>query len=125
MRTRIWAAVTAVLIPVISNTSVSATLFSTPIDISKIAVTLLGLVVALLVALEGVLHHREQWQNYRTTEQYLQTQKHLFVNRVAEFSGLTDSDAFRLLVRNVEAAIKTENEVTLNVMSRSEPATTK
>ena len=120
MRARIASALSAVLIPVITNTNWSFSYGETSIDISNWLVTLLGTLVAVLIALEGVLHHREQWKNYRTTEQYLQTQKQLFLHRVGDYSALDDTKAFKLLVSRIEASIAEENAITLNVLTRVE-----
>jgi hypothetical protein len=67
-----------------------------------------------------VLHQREQWQNYRTTEQYIRGQKYLFENRVGEYSNNPLEESFKRFVTNIEAAIKNENEVTLNVLARAD-----
>jgi len=120
MRARIVSALSAVLIPVVTNTNWSISYGDVMLDISNGLVTILGTLVAVLIALEGVLHHREQWKNYRTTEQYLQTQKQLFVHRVGDYSALDDSKAFKLLVSRVEASIAEENAITLNVLTRVE-----
>lgn len=119
-RARIITAVSAVLIPFLSNLSFSWTLLGVTVDVARVAVSLIGLVVALLVALEGVLRYREQWTNYRATEQYIGGQRQLFLNRVGEYAEGSPEDAFKLLVRNVERAIKEENEVTLNILSRAD-----
>ena len=120
MQGRIASALSAVLIPVVTNIDWAVSYDGSSFDISNIIVTVLGTLVAVLIALEGVLHHREQWKNYRTTEQNLQTQKQLFVHRVGDYSSLDDSKAFKLLVSRVEAAIAEENAVTLNVLTRVE-----
>jgi hypothetical protein len=83
-------------------------------------VSLLGLVVALLIALEGVLHYRDQWKNYRSTEQYIRGQKYLFQNRAGDYSVEPLEVAFKAFVVNIEYAIKEENEVTLSVLSRAD-----
>ncbi len=124
MRGRITSTLSAVLIPVVTNINLEFIYDGTTIDISNIIVTILGTLVAVLVALEGVLHHREQWKNYRTTEQLLQTQKQLFNHRIGDYSKLDDSEAFKLLVSRTEAAIAEENAITLNVLSKVETAST-
>lgn len=74
--------------------------------------------MALLIGLEGVLHYREQWKNYRTTEQYLTAQKNLFCNNVGDYSALSKEDGFKLLVNRVETSIAEENAITLNVLTK-------
>jgi hypothetical protein len=124
IRSRMIAAVGAVIIPILSNTSFTLTFEGNIIDVPKIAVTLIGLLVAILLAVEGILHHKELWQNYRATEQFLQAQSYLFRNRVDDYAGLGDEEAFKHLVSRVERAIKEENEVTLNVLARSDTGST-
>ena len=120
MRSRIAAASGAVLIPVINSISFEVRVGGYGFDVPRVFVGAIGLIVALLLALEGVLHHKEQWQNYRSTEQFLRAQRVLFENRVGEYAMLADDEALRKLIEKVEGAIKDENEVTLNVLTRSE-----
>jgi hypothetical protein len=117
---KIWAAVSAVLVPIITNLSIPHITIAANfvIDPSKMLATILSTIVALLIALESVLHHREQWKNYRTTEQYLTAQRNLFLNKVGDYSILTEEDGFKLLVNRVETAITEENAVTLNVLTK-------
>lgn len=117
---RIWSAIGAVLVPIITNISfpnidLTENYF---LDPGKVLVTIISSSVALLIALEGVLHHREQWKNYRTTEQYLTAQKHLFINSVGDYSNLERKEAFKLLVTRIENAITEENAITLNVLTK-------
>jgi hypothetical protein len=120
LRGRVWSAISAVFVPIVTNISFPAIVISNDLtlDISKILATILSTLVAVLIALEGVLHHREQWKNYRTTEQFLTTQKNLFLNKVGDYSGLAHDDAFKLLVNRVETAIIEENAITLNVLTK-------
>lgn len=76
--------------------------------------------VALILALEGVFHFKEQWQNFRGTEQYLLSQKYRFENGVDEYQALPPEDAFKLFVSRVEKAILDENNVTLTILGRAE-----
>ena len=55
LRSRIVSAVGAVLIPIISNTDFLLHFTEPPLDITRILVTTIGLIVAILIALEGVL----------------------------------------------------------------------
>jgi hypothetical protein len=116
---KIISAISAVLIPIVTNISLSITVMSFSFDVSKITVTILGVIVAGIISLEGVLHYREQWKNYRTTEQYLQTQKNLFIHSVGDYENLDNDKAFKLLVSRVEKAIEEENAVTLNVLTKN------
>ena len=120
LRGRVWSAISAVLVPIVTNISLPEIVVSASLtlDISKVLATILSTAVALLIGLEGVLHYREQWKNYRTTEQYLTAQKNLFLNKVADYSNLKENDAFKLLVNRVENAITEENAITLNVLTK-------
>lgn len=123
LQNRAAAAIGAVLIPVVSNLPWQIPIGSGfTIHVSTVGTSLIGLVVALILALEGVFHFKEQWQNCRGTEQYLLSQRFRFENRVDEYQSLSEEDAFRLFVSKVEKAIIDENNVTLNMLGRSEAA---
>jgi hypothetical protein len=83
----------------------------------KIATTLVSLVVVALIALESVYHHREQWKNYRSTEQFLGHERIFYKTRSGAYEGTTELQAFRLLVERVETAIAAENAATLNTLT--------
>ncbi|WP_406656353.1 DUF4231 domain-containing protein [Methanolobus sp. ZRKC2] len=119
-QTQVMAAVGAVLVPVINNISIIVPIENWSVDIAKFSVTVIGILVALAIAFEGVFHYREQWKNYRSTEQYLETQKQLFIHGIGDYSELDRESAFRLLVNRIEGAIAEENAVTLNVLTRVE-----
>jgi hypothetical protein len=120
LQNRSAAAIGAVLIPVVSNVSWEPHLRGTTIHVATIGASLIGLIVALILALEGVFHFKEQWQNFRGTEQYLLSQKYRFENGVDEYQALSAEDAFKLFVSRVEKAILDENNVTLNILGRAE-----
>lgn len=117
---RLISAGSAVLIPVITNIELPLAFGGSTFDLSNIFVSILGVTVALLVALEGVYHHREQWLNSRSTAEYLRTQRVLFEHRAGDYEGLDEEKAFTQLVNRIEKAIAEENAVTLNVLTRSE-----
>jgi Protein of unknown function (DUF4231) len=122
LQNRAAAAIGAVLIPVVSNLPWQIPLGSGyTLQVSTVGASLIGLAVALILALEGVFHFKEQWQNCRGTEQYLLSQRFRFENRVDEYQTLPDEDAFKLFVSKVEKAIIDENNVTLNILGRSDP----
>src|SRR5208283_2871517 len=123
LQTRSAAAIGAVFIPVVSNLTWEPHIGHVAIHVATVGTSLIGLAVALILALEGVFHFKEQWQNFRGTEQYLLSQKYRFENRVEEYqSPLSTEDAFKLFVSRVEKAILDENNVTLNILGRSEGA---
>ncbi|MEV4260586.1 DUF4231 domain-containing protein [Kribbella sp. NPDC049584] len=84
---------------------------------SKAVTTVLSLIVVVLVSLESVYHYREQWKNYRSTEQALGHEKVYYETRCGAYEGLSDDEAFRRLVERVESAIAAENASTLNTMT--------
>jgi hypothetical protein len=71
-----------------------------------------------------VFHYREQWKNYRSTEQLLGHEKFYFRTRVGRYHGLSEEDAFRTLVERVEDAVASENAATLNTMTTASEAST-
>ena len=83
--------------------------------------TLISLSVVILVSLESVYHFGDQWKNYRSTEQYLNREKVLFLAAEGPYKGMDSipegqKRAYILLVERVEEAIASENASTLNVM---------
>jgi len=90
--------------------------------VATVLSSIIGLMVALILALEGVFHFKDQWQNFRGTEQYLLSQKFRFENRVEDYQNIADEDAFKLFVSKIEKAILDENNVTLNILGRAEAA---
>lgn len=67
--------------------------------------------------MESVLHYREQWKNYRPTEQLLGHETIAFRAGIGIYRGLDLEGAFKLFVERVEDAIRSENAATLNVMT--------
>ena len=80
-------------------------------------VTVVSLLVVIIVSLESVLHYREQWKNYRSTEQLLGHEVVFFQARVGPYKGMPATAAFRHFIERVEAAIAAENSATLNTMT--------
>jgi hypothetical protein len=89
----------------------------------RVLLTAISLLVVIFVSLESVFHYREQWKNYRSTEQLLGHEKFRFQARVGPYKGLADQEAFLLFVERVEDAIAAENTATLNVMTLATEAT--
>ncbi|MFD5512685.1 DUF4231 domain-containing protein [Streptomyces sp. NPDC127051] len=108
LRMRTLSVVGGALVPVLVNLDV---------PFARIAATTLSLLVVVSVSLESVYRYREQWKNYRSTEQLLGHERVYFETGVGPYSGLSEADAFTLLVSRVEKAIANENSATLNVMT--------
>ncbi|GGQ87007.1 hypothetical protein GCM10010267_57260 [Streptomyces griseorubens] len=87
------------------------------LSFAKIAATILSLIVVGSVSLESVYRYREQWKNYRSTEQLLGHERIYFETKVGPYANLSDGEAFTTLVARVETAIANENSATLNVMT--------
>jgi hypothetical protein len=85
--------------------------------VTKAIITVISLLVVITVSLESVFHYREQWKNYRSTEQLLGHEQFEFLSRVGPYKGLAEEAAFQLFVERIENAISAENAATLNVMS--------
>ncbi|WP_246095087.1 DUF4231 domain-containing protein [Streptomyces roseicoloratus] len=108
LRMRTVSVVGGALVPVLVNLDLA---------FARITATVLSLVVVASVSLESVYRYREQWKNYRSTEQLLGHERVYFSARVGPYHGTSDRDAFTTLVARVEKAIASENSATLNVMT--------
>lgn len=82
--------------------------------------TAISLGVVVLVSLESVYHYREQWKNYRSTEQYLGHEAVYFAKAVGVYKDLDDAAALETLVERCESAIAAENASTLSSMTLAE-----
>ncbi|MFD0144213.1 MULTISPECIES: DUF4231 domain-containing protein [unclassified Streptomyces] len=108
LRMRTVSVVGGALVPVLVNLD---------LGFAKMTATVLSLVVVASVSLESVFRYREQWKNYRSTEQLLGHERVYFAARVGPYQHLSDRDCFTTLVARVEKAIASENSATLNVMT--------
>ena len=86
--------------------------------------TAISLGVVVLVSLESVYHYREQWKNYRSTEQYLGHEAVYFAKAVGVYKDLDDATALETLVERTESAIAAENASTLSSMTLAEQVST-
>ena len=121
LRMRAFSVVGGGLVPVLVNIPWKFAIAGFPVI--QIIVTVLSLLVVICVSLESVFHYREQWKNYRSTEQLLGHEKVFYFSRVGRYRELSDEDAFRTLVERVEEAIVAENAATLNVMTMASETT--
>ncbi|MEJ5943688.1 DUF4231 domain-containing protein [Pseudokineococcus basanitobsidens] len=76
-----------------------------------------ALVTLLALTLDGVLRLREQWENYRYTEQYLDREKHLFLASAGIYREVDARVALQRFVERVEWAIGAENSTTLATLA--------
>lgn len=115
LRMRAFTVVGGGIVPVLAN--VGGEWLPGGVPVVRIVLTAISLLVVVFVSLESVFHYREQWKNYRSTEQLLGHEKFRYQARVGPYKSLSDEDAFLLLVERVEDAIAVENSATLNVMT--------
>ncbi|RKE10519.1 uncharacterized protein DUF4231 [Catellatospora citrea] len=107
-RMRTMAVLGGVVVPVLVNVD---------FPYARLVTTATSLVVASVVALESLYKYRDQWKNYRSTEQMLMHEKYYFQTRTGVYTGLDDQAAFSALVDRVEDLIAAENSATLNAMT--------
>src|SRR5207237_7632201 len=72
----------------------------------KIAIGTLGVVIAVIASLLGLLQLQEHWIEYRATAESLRKEKFLFLTQTDPYDK---DDAFHLLVQRVEALLTKEN----------------
>ncbi|MEU2031103.1 DUF4231 domain-containing protein [Nocardia amamiensis] len=111
LRIRVLAVGGGVTVPALVNL---------PLPWISAVVTVVSLAVAAAVSLESVFKYREQWKNYRSTEQLLGHEKVYFRTQTGPYEHLSGRDAFRTLVERVEGAVAAENSATLNVMTTAQ-----
>jgi len=113
LRMRAASVVGGAIVPVLINVKISsfADIF---VDLLTTAISL---IVVIFVSLESVFHYREQWKNYRSTEQLLANEYFKFVSGENPYKNLDKNDAFLKFVSRVEGAMERENASTLNVMT--------
>ena len=101
------------------GSAVVPVLVNLPFDDSAIRylTTAVSLVVMILISLESVFHFREQWKNYRSTEQWLAKEYFNFVTGEGPYRNQDEKEAFLNFVDRIENAIASENASTLNVMT--------
>jgi len=115
LRMRGFAVVAGAIVPVLINLDGLLTYHGFPVV--KGIVTVVSLLVVMSVSLESVLHYREQWKNYRSTEQQLGHEHMMYLSGIGRYKGLDAKQAFLTFVERVEEQIASENAATLNVMT--------
>ncbi|MEW6084042.1 MAG: DUF4231 domain-containing protein [Chloroflexota bacterium] len=86
-------------------------------DYIDVLTTILSLIVVLLVSLESVYHFREQWTNYRSTEQSLRREYFLFTSKGGTYANQDNATAYTHFVDRVEEIIGVESSSTLKILS--------
>src|SRR5215471_21227734 len=115
LQMRAFSVIGGGLVPVLVNVPAQFTILG--VSIIQALVTIISLLVVIVVSLESVFHYREQWKNYRSTEQLLGHEQFEFLAHVGVYKSLSPEEAFQLFVEKVEDAISSENAATLNVMA--------
>lgn len=72
----------------------------------RIAVGVLGLLIAVVTAILGLYQFQENWVEYRTTCESLKHEKFLFQTGAEPYH---EEDPFRLFVQRIESLISKEN----------------
>lgn len=116
LQMRCFSVVAGLMVPILINIPDDYVIFGA--SIVKIIVPIISVSVSAAVALEGILHYREQWKNYRSTEQYLGHEIVAFKAGLGPYKAMDPNSAFKLFVERVEDAIKSENAATLNIMTK-------
>jgi hypothetical protein len=119
LRMRAFSVVGGALVPVLANVTTELKIGTYPL--MTLVVTAISLMVVVFVSLESVLHYREQWKNYRSTEQLLGHETFRYQTRIGPYTEGDDA-AFKLFVQRIEEAIAAENSSTLNVMTLASEA---
>lgn len=92
-------------IPVIAG-FVTGSIPGTEIDIDGLLVSVIGAIIAILAATEGIGQFNANWIRYRTSAEALKREKFLFLTSTEPYA---DSDAFQVLVQRVESLLANEN----------------
>jgi hypothetical protein len=114
LRMRAASVIGGAIVPVLINVHIDIIYFDILINIFT---TIISLLVVVFVALESVFHYREQWKNYRSTEQLLANEYFKFVSGEDLYKDIDSKEAFLRFVNRVESAIEREGASTLNVMT--------
>jgi Protein of unknown function (DUF4231) len=106
------AVIGAALVPILLNVP-----FGILDPYSKVPATLVSLVVTIIVALETVDRYGDQWKNFRSTYEFLKSEKFHFQTGEGVYRGMDGEAAFMMLVERCESRIAMENSATLSIIS--------
>jgi hypothetical protein len=81
--------------------------------------TIFSLVVTVVIALESIYKYGEQWKNFRSTYEFLKSEKFHFLAGEGQFRKMNPDEAYILLVERCESRIISENSATLNTIVSS------
>ena len=81
----------------------------------QIAIGVVGVVVAVIASLLGLLRFQEHWISYRATAEALKAEKFLFLTQTQPYDK---EDAFHLLVQRVEVLLSKESTEWIRSMAK-------
>jgi hypothetical protein len=123
LRVQATTVIGGALVPVLVNLNVGEN--DTALAALKFGTTIISILVVILVALEGVLHYREQWVNYRSTEQFMRREYYLFTAGEGLYAAVDAEDnaqALRRFVERIESALSAESASTLQILTSTSDA---
>lgn len=85
----------------------------------RVALGLLGVLLAVSAGLSSLHHFQERWLEYRTTCETLRHERYLFLTRADPYHG---AEPFKLLVQRVEGLISKENSAWAQTTRATAPA---
>ena len=111
LKSRTISVVAGALVPVLVNITFPYVDYVT---------TILSILVVLIVSLESVFHYREQWVNARSTSEALRKEYYFFSTKEGPYKKHSEKPdkAFIMFVERVEFLIESENNSTLQVLTR-------
>ncbi|MGZ4864513.1 MAG: DUF4231 domain-containing protein [Halobacteriota archaeon] len=109
---QITAVVLGALVPVLVNVSIPS------INLNNL-VTLLSLIVVIVIALEGVLHYREHYRNYRSTAHALEQECFSCFLRAPPYDSCDDKELCSRFVENAEDLMGQEGSTNIKNMTIS------
>src|ERR1700760_4787820 len=106
------AVIGAAIVPILTNIPHGALG-----DYNTVPATLVSLAVTIVVALETVNRYGDQWKNFRSTFEFLRSEKFHFLVGEGAYRNLDEEAALMLLVERCEGRIAMENSATLSIIS--------
>lgn len=83
-----------------------------------IVISVLGLLVSVAGSMESIFQFRENWKVYNSIALNMDHEKTRFQTRSGEYAGLTDADAFRLLVEKIESYNNQSSKDLVNLLTQ-------
>jgi len=76
---------------------------------AKAITAAVGVIIAILEAVQHLNQYSTLWVEYRSTAEYLKHERWLFLARSGEYRGLNDDEALKLLAEQVESHVSTQH----------------